>query len=881
MLARLPNLAIRHPVRTLLIAALLVSVPATGIVRLRVRTEGRALIPTRAPVVQFDRAVRDSFDLRDLVVVVVRTRHPAGIYNDTTLHTVANLTRALQLCEWLRDDDIVSLATETSGRVWPGTLRRRRFLEPMPETPEALAALRTDVRKVALYDGTLVSSDDGATAILVGIPSDIDRLEAYSRISSTISTVGSSADSIEVVGAPVAEALLGLHILRDLGFPVEKGLPGVGSGSGPIGMLPLAILLMAVVFSVVFRSPMALLLPVLESLVCVAVVLGTMGWASVPIQLNTIVLPVVLIAIGVADEIHILMRYGHLQQNSVSQDPARLASLTFEEMQRPVLLTSITTAIGFLSFAGSPVAAIRTFGLFGVLGILTCLLFSLTVVPALLVLIHPRLRLPRLLHRSPTRRWNRAGVLRRPLIVGALVLAVSGLMAGIHRLQVQDSWITAFAPASPFRTAADRFNAQFAGAHGLWVHVSASVGSVSTTVDADALTNTGLRLPMPVGIDTESLVGGVVHLGLKTPDQPGSIAWSSHVESVTPSGQDLEVVTSRPDGSPRLRLLQAMPGRIECRIEPRPFLSPVVLRRLDALEHYIASKGNLAVGGVLGPSRYLATTNFLLQGRQESSRRVPDGPEDIRWLWGQYDRIRGVSHRRHLVNADFSTCLVSIYMKDANFRDTQALMDSIRNYERRNLRPHGLKVGFAGDVALSQAMVGTIVSTQVRSLLLSLVGIMGTTMLLFRSFRFGLLAAAPGMLAVGSTFGWMGWTGLPLGVATSMFSAMVLGVGVDAPIHLLARYRRARQPGQPQGAALREALATAGPGILVDGAIVALGFAVLLVSRVPANVQLGELTVIGLVAAVLTTLVLIPTCLAPLDNPDASGREGESRGGAW
>src|SRR5439155_11814190 len=80
---------------------------------------------------------------------------------------------------------------------------------------------------IELYTGTFISKDGNSTAILVGAPSAIDRTDLYRHVLEIIAkprpagAVGSppSSDDISVTGAPVAESLLGIHILEDLGVP--------------------------------------------------------------------------------------------------------------------------------------------------------------------------------------------------------------------------------------------------------------------------------------------------------------------------------------------------------------------------------------------------------------------------------------------------------------------------------------------------------------------------------------------------------------------------------------------------------------------------------------------------------------------------------------
>jgi predicted RND superfamily exporter protein len=89
-------------------------------------------------------------------------------------------------------------------------------------------------------------------------------------------------------------------------------------------------------------------------------------------------------------------------------------------------------------------------------------------------------------------------------------------------------------------------------------------------------------------------------------------------------------------------------------------------------------------------------------------------------------------------------------------------------------------------------------------------------------------------------------------VATSIFCAVTLGIGVDYGVHFLEQYQRAEAAGEARPALV--AAAEAGPAILVDALAISLGFGLLAVSRVPANSRLGLLVAVGLASACLLTL---------------------------
>jgi hypothetical protein len=116
-------------------------------------------------------------------------------------------------------------------------------------------------------------------------------------------------------------------------------------------------------------------------------------------------------------------------------------------------------------------------------------------------------------------------------------------------------------------------------------------------------------------------------------------------------------------------------------------------------------------------------------------------------------------------------------------------------------------------------------------------------------------------------FAVMGCVSMPLGVATSMFAGMTLGIGVDYAIHLLERYRLSLSRGLDLEAALIDAVRATGPAIFIDALGVALGFGVLTLSQVPANARLGGLVVLSIINCFAATLLLLPAVLRCVRRP--------------
>lgn len=911
--------AIAHPRRTIVLAFVLTMCVAPGMLRLRLRTDGHALVPETAPQVIFDGEIRQRFGLDDPLVVLIRTDHPDGVFNHDTLKLVERLTESLASLDGIRPWTVFSLATEHSDRVWSGTLKFRRFLEPFPETRDDRLRLRDDLRAIKLYSGTLVSRDEQATAVMVGVPPRANRTAFYERIRVIVDQLGPSPDAINIIGAPVAEALLGTHIMEDLGVPHEflghptftetqetpAGFPASFHElrvwiARNIGLLPIAIGIMAPTFFLCFRSVIAVALPMGEVLAAMLFVFGVMGWSGVPVYLTIAVLPIILVVTGVTDEIHLFMRYRNLlaRRNADSDQPGSRARVdhvvilreTVGELRPAIIKTSLTTAVGCLSFAMSPLAAVRAFGIFSALGVLFCMCWSLIVIPAMLSLIDPRRITPRVSSNaaSKTAESRSATIPRFASLVIRLrwpiVLAALGLLAlgpyGVRRIRVQDSWIDGFAPESAFRQTTEYFNEQFLGTHLLHVVVQAELDApVIGTVPAQQMRSQSITLPADLGLTPAALVGKWIRITRKddplgagsqsddaaqreVPIRQVGRVWSAPIEQATPAAGGIIITCGRRHGSARaaLRLYGSDEARFE--IFSRPMMSPLVLRAIERFEGFLAARVQDAVGGVLGPGTYIKTTNFMAKARSEAERAIPNEADRIEWLWEQYQRIRGIEHRRQIVSDDYATSIVSIYLNDANFIDTARLLSATRDYAERELEPMGLNIAFAGDVAVSQTLIDAIVTTQVRSLLGALIGIVLITSILGRSLLWGLLSALPCSLAVLTNFAFMGYVEMPLGVATSMFTGMTLGMGIDYAVHFIERYRRIRRGGSGAYESIQGALSVAGPAILVDAVAVALGFGVLILSQVPANARLGSLVILSLTVCLMSSLVLLPAIIA-------------------
>jgi len=592
--------SISHPKKALAFALLLALLAAPGIARLKLRTDGHALVSPTAPEVVYDKSIRAKFGIEDQIVVLIHADGPDGIFNPGTLQLVRDLTAEFTRISGVNSNTLTSLATEPSFRMRPGSLMHQTLLEPPLKTKAEIDLLRDDLRRIELYTGTVVSASGKSTVILIGVSPDADRTAFYRRVSEILAAKGPFKEEVGITGAPVAESLLGIHILEDLGVPrallgASTQAPSSKSASPAclhqmrlilarrIGLVTLAALVMMAILLLCFRNVLAMLITLPGVAATMLFVFGLMGLFSVPIYLTIAVMPVLLIATGVTNDIYLFTRYFALLREKPGVSHVELLRETFDKLASPVAATSVTAAIGFFSFAFSPLAPVQAFGVFTGIGVLFGLFYSLTAVPAILVLLKPDWLKSRAFgdrRASPNatafpslaRGFSWLGLASgraRWWILGVSVVVMAVTPFGLRKLAIQDSWTDAFDPDSDLRRVTRLVNDEFHGMHLLLVSfdvpqlLRGEVGKQAITPDGVVIGGTVVTNPILIAGSAISITAGLK-------DPPGAASNNvptvkSHIEMVYGFGNNVGARIPRRDIPPEVwdKFTQADGARVE------------------------------------------------------------------------------------------------------------------------------------------------------------------------------------------------------------------------------------------------------------------------------------------------------------------------------
>jgi hypothetical protein len=194
---------------------------------------------------------------------------------------------------------------------------------------------------------------------------------------------------------------------------------------------------------------------------------------------------------------------------------------------------------------------------------------------------------------------------------------------------------------------------------------------------------------------------------------------------------------------------------------------------------------------------------------------------------------------------------------------TRGFAGTVRALEAEASRvlPNGVTLRASGYLPLYLRIVDYVVSGTIWGLAISTVIVFAMVGLLLRSLPLTVAAVPTNLFPVALVFGIMGWTGIPLDIASATIGAIVLGIAVDDTIHFLFRYRAERQAGLSREEAVGRTYRETGRAVVFASMVLAIGFAVLATSSSQSIAYFGIVASLSIVGAMLADLFLLPVLL--------------------
>lgn len=447
---RLIRFSVRYPRLVLAAVALLTLAACLFIPLVRLQLDARSLIPMGDPTLRESDDAARLFGLRDMVVIGI-ANDESGIYVPDTMQRIARLSRALSQVQGIAGESIMSLATVSTQAMKDGRIISYDLLPKDSELDKAASKqLRADVERLGLANGMLVSKDGRTAAIIAGVNPNANRYDILQQVRSLLAAESGGSDALYLTGTALAQAVLGQSAARDLAR-----------------LVPAVIIVVGAVLMLAFRHPAPAAFSLVEIGISLLWTIGVLGITGQTVFVTTLVLPVILVSVGVSDDVYALTYYFNHQQGARGQSFSEGVIQAFSHIIHPVTVTAISTLVGLLSLAVTSLEPLRVFGIYGALAILFSTLFTMTLIPALLVTFRPRLVLSHKHHQSwdgPVRRLFGGLIASGPRHILALLLIVAGSSALlVTRLDVDDSWIANLPSDSDIARGDKMLNERLAG----------------------------------------------------------------------------------------------------------------------------------------------------------------------------------------------------------------------------------------------------------------------------------------------------------------------------------------------------------------------------------------------------------------------------------
>lgn len=280
---------------------------------------------------------------------------------------------------------------------------------------------------------------------------------------------------------------------------------------------------------------------------------------------------------------------------------------------------------------------------------------------------------------------------------------------------------------------------------------------------------------------------------------------------------------------------------------------PENLKRLDKLatitEGYLLTKRHNSVTDII------KDMNCTLNGGKQQFYRIPDDADMVAQLLLLYENAGG-TESEYWMDYDYQRLRLQVEIKNYNSNEAEKEMDALQA-EARRLFPQA-HISMVGNIPQFTVMQQYVERGQMWSMLLSVLVIGVILVLVFSSWKVGLVGMIPNLAPAVIVGGMMGWLDYPLDMMTASLIPMILGIAVDDTIHFINHSHVAYDRCGDYGGAIRSTFRTEGLAIVMSTVVVSATFAGFMSSNATQMVNWGILAVAGMVSALLADLFLTP-----------------------
>ena len=749
----------RSPWVVVLLSTLLMLGAIAGAQYLTFTTDFRTYFSSENPQLKAFEQLEADFNKQDTLIFLVQPDDSqSSIYSPTVFSYLQQLTQqSWQIPYVRRVDSLINyqrMESRDDELIIDDLVR-----EDLELTPSVIAEIKSYVKQQARLVNNLVSSDGDLTLVVISLTLP-EGDEAATKI--LVAHAREMLEALAVDGIKVE--LLGTTVINlALAEAVEKDMAM---------LIPLSYLLIFTAIFLLSRSLAGSLLALIMTLFTVATVFGVLGWFGKPLTPVVGAVPSMIMIIVIADCMHILVSFQHYLRAGLEKRRAIIEAININ--LKPVLVTSITTAMGLLCLNFSESPPYRDLGNLVAMAALIAGGLALTWFPALLAILPAPKNMTEAKPSKINQQLKSFSILlmRYPSqFIAAAIFTLVIALVGLLQLEFNEQWHQYYDESFAVRQALDIQNEKLYGIN--FIQYSVESGEVDGIYAVD------------------------------------------------------------------------------------------YQNQLDTLVDWIAQRNK--VGYVDAISAQVKELNQKLQADQIEYYKIPAQREFIAQSLLAYEMSLplGMGMDQY-INMDRSATRLTVYIHKSTSKELLALDQEILSYTERFTPALLLKSGTGLDMVFAQISDRNSLSL-LKGTGLALVLISLLLIILFRSFRLGIISIVPNILPIILAYGFWGLISGRIDLSLSIVACMSLGLVVDDTVHFLAKYRYAREQNKSIEQAIQYAFSTVGVAMIITTLVLFVGFSLLALSAFSPTSGMGALLALTAVFALIIDFIFLPLLLISFD----------------
>ncbi|WP_274063839.1 efflux RND transporter permease subunit [Vibrio parahaemolyticus] len=319
-------------------------------------------------------------------------------------------------------------------------------------TPERISKVKSIALSEPVLKSALVSEKGDVT--VVNITVQLPEMDKTAEVEEVVSSINAMIDRYQRAYPDVTFHKAGIIAMNHAFMTAAQDDSST--------LVPTMLVVILVFLTIMLRSILSVIATLIVIIGSVMATMGISGWAGMFLSTATVNVPTLIMTLAVADCVHVIATMRQSMKNGFTkvQSIERSIALNFV----PILITSVTTAIGFLMMNMSDSPVLRGFGNLSALGVMVACFLSVTLLPALLKLlpIHVKMETSQDQKHVMDRLGDFVVSQRRALLpLSVAVIVVCASLIPLNK--VNDESVEYFGQRNEFRQAADFMEERISG----------------------------------------------------------------------------------------------------------------------------------------------------------------------------------------------------------------------------------------------------------------------------------------------------------------------------------------------------------------------------------------------------------------------------------